>query len=219
MLDKIKRVIAEARSSLVFLAHALDHVSALRDSVYEQTRGNELRNNPRYADPKSLMPFGHRVYSQNDEDGIIDEIFTRIGTTNRSFVEFGVGDGTENNSMYLLAQGWSGAWIEANPQTAKLVATKLSPLTKNGQLRFKQAFVTAEGIESLFDELGVPPEPDMACIDIDGNDLWVWKAINRFRPRLVVIEYNAAMGPKLDWTVPYRADRTWDGSRNHGASL
>src|SRR6476660_8214849 len=65
---------------------------------------------------KSLVPFGHRVYSQIDEDGIIAEIFRRIGTGTRHFVEFGVENGMENNTTALLVQGWKGAWIEGNPQ-------------------------------------------------------------------------------------------------------
>src|ERR1700743_126838 len=44
----------------------------------------------RYADPRSLLRHGFKVYSQADEDGIIQEIFKRIGETNRTFIEFGV---------------------------------------------------------------------------------------------------------------------------------
>ena len=31
------------------------------------------------SDDKRLEPFGFKVYSQNDEDGIIEEIFNRLG--------------------------------------------------------------------------------------------------------------------------------------------
>src|SRR5262245_40537087 len=50
---------------------------------------------PRNADAKRLLRYGFKVYSQNDEDGIIQEIFRRIGSSNRTFVEFGAGDGLE----------------------------------------------------------------------------------------------------------------------------
>src|ERR1700751_1725039 len=69
---------------------------------------------PRHADPKRLVRYGYKVYSQNDEDGIIAEIFRRIGTTNRTFVEFGVETGVECNSVKLLVEGWRGLWIESN---------------------------------------------------------------------------------------------------------
>ena len=48
---------------------------------------------PRNADPKRLLRYGFKVYSQNDEDGIIQEIFRRIGTTSKTFIEFGVESG------------------------------------------------------------------------------------------------------------------------------
>jgi hypothetical protein len=31
------------------------------------------------SDDKRLEPFGFKVYGQNDEDGIIEEIFNRLG--------------------------------------------------------------------------------------------------------------------------------------------
>ena len=63
---------------------------------------DHLREHRRYQDPKSLIPFGDKIYSQSDEDGIIREIFNRIGTTNKIFIEFGIGNGLENNSLALL---------------------------------------------------------------------------------------------------------------------
>ncbi len=67
--------------------------------IFEEYLRKELYENDRYADPGKLNRFEYQVFSQHYEDGIIDEIFKRIGTTNRIFVEFGVGDGVENNSV------------------------------------------------------------------------------------------------------------------------
>src|SRR5262245_12387514 len=66
------------------------------------------------SDARHLMNFERRVFSQNGEDGVIEEIFRRIGTTNRVFVEIGCGSGIENNTRFLLEHGgWSGLWIDA----------------------------------------------------------------------------------------------------------
>jgi len=54
-----------------------------------QRAWEEEMKKPRHADPKRLVRYGYKVHSQNDEDGIIAEIFRRIGTTSRTFVEFG----------------------------------------------------------------------------------------------------------------------------------
>ncbi|MCS6951607.1 MAG: hypothetical protein RMK57_03650 [Bryobacterales bacterium] len=72
------------------------------------------RESPRFRDPQRLLGSGFKVFSMHDEDGIIEEIFRRIGETNRWFVEFGAGDGLENCTTYLLMKGWSGAWIEGS---------------------------------------------------------------------------------------------------------
>jgi hypothetical protein len=74
--------------------------------AFMQRQIDDLRD--RYSGDKRLEPAGYKVYSQGDEDGMIAEIFRRIGTTDRRFVEFGCGDGLENNTAYLRFQGWSG---------------------------------------------------------------------------------------------------------------
>jgi hypothetical protein len=56
-------------------------------------------------------------------------------------------------------------------------------------------------------------------IDIDGNDYWIWEAINCVKARVVVIEYNAKFPPDFEWVMPYNPDHIWDGSDNYGASL
>ena len=73
-----------------------------------------LLDSPRHADERRLLKAGYRVYSQSDEDGILHEIFRRIGDGKRTFLELGVGNGLENNTLFLLIQGWSGIWIEGS---------------------------------------------------------------------------------------------------------
>ena len=56
----------------------------------------------------TYMKDGYRVYSQNDEDGIIESIFSDIGINNKLFIEIGIGNGIENNTHYLLLKNWTG---------------------------------------------------------------------------------------------------------------
>ncbi len=179
----------------------------------------QLVTSPRYADPKRLLAYGYKGYSQGDEDGIIDEIFRRIGTTNRSFVEFGVGNGLENNTAALLLGGWSGAWIDGSDRDVAQLRQTFAQQLREQHLRVQCAFITAENIEALFDELGVPAEPDLVSIDIDNNDYWIWRALTRHRPRVVVIEYNPAYGRTARCVLTYRPDRTWGQTSYQGASL
>jgi hypothetical protein len=174
---------------------------------------------PRHADPKRLLRYGFKLYSQNDEDGIIQEIFRRIGTGNRTFVEFGVETGVECNSARLLVEGWRGLWIEAKAEHVAAVRRRFASFIQDGNLKLLEAAVTAENIDALLRQADVTGEIDLLGIDIDYNDYWVWKAISAVRPRAVVIEYNASMRPPLSVTVPYDPQGSWDGSNYYGASL
>jgi hypothetical protein len=178
-----------------------------------------LAERDRYADPRSLVRHGYRCFSQFEEDGILDEIFRRIGATNRFFVEFGVGNGLENNTLALLLAGWSGLWIEADEPSLAHIRGEFREVLEEGRLAARGALVTPENIEALLHEGGVPAEPDLLSVDIDGNDYWVWRAIGRFRPRVVVIEYNATLGRSARLTAPYDAAARWDGTTRFGCSL
>ena len=174
---------------------------------------------PRHADPRRLLRYGFKIYAQNDEDGIIQEIFRRIGATSRTFVEFGVESGVECNSVKLLVEGWRGLWIEATREHAENIRRRFAPFIADGRLKVLQRLVSAENIDALMAEGGSAGEIDLLGIDIDYNDYWVWKAVTAVRPRVVVIEYNASLRPPLSLTVPYDPQGKWDGSNYYGASL
>lgn len=178
-----------------------------------------LRHDPRYADPRRLNHFEHKVFSQFGEDGIIQEVFRRIGCTNRFFLEIGAQVGIENNSANLLLQKWSGCWMEANPECVATLRQGFAPLIDKGRLRVVESLVTAGNIEALLAEASVPSEFDLLSIDIDGNDYWVWNAIQRYRPRVVVIEYNSNYPPPTEWIMPYNPTHVWNHTAFFGASL
>lgn len=176
----------------------------------------ELVAHPRYGDPKRLFLAACQVCSQNGEDGVIREIFRRVGTSNRVCVEIGVGEGTENNTAFLISQGWRGFWFDGNDQFLKTIERR-EDVKK--LVRGCQALVTKENVADLLDRSGVPVEFDLLSIDVDQNTYHIWDGLGRFRPRVVVVEYNASLPPDLEWVVHYSPKRVWDGSVNFGASL
>src|SRR5882762_2471189 len=103
----------------------------------------------RYSDPLRLERFGSKIYSQYDEDGIIQEIFRRIGTTNKLFIEFGVETGIENNSLKLLLEGWRGLWIEGSKTYVKQIRHKFADVIQDGRLRIVHSFVDRDNINDL----------------------------------------------------------------------
>ena len=210
---------SEALKKLVQLAgfntSRLEHLGQL-DLLRYWT--NELAT-PRYANPKRLLRYGFKVYSQSDEDGIIQEIFNRVGTRNRIFVEFGVESGIECNSVKLLVEGWRGLWLDGGTKHVAQIRTHFRTFIDDRRLTANEAFVVAENINSLLEQGGVTGEIDFLSIDIDNNDYWVWKEITAIKPRVVAIEYNATLRPPMSLVVPYDPERRWDGTNYFGASL
>jgi hypothetical protein len=181
-------------------------------------RSDELAK-PRHNDPKRLLRYGFKVYSQCDEDGMIQEIFRRIGTGTRTFVEFGVETGIECNTVKLLIEGWHGLWIDGSTANVGNIRTHFAAFLNERRLQVLESFITAENINSLIQQGGFTGDIDLLSIDIDNNDYWVWKAIEVVKPRVVVIEYNATLRPPLSLVVPYNPIQTWNGSNYFGASL
>jgi hypothetical protein len=182
----------------------------------------KLRNMQREAAarrPGCVEQYGYKIFSQSDEDGIIAEIFHRIGTTNRTFVEFGAEIGQKNNTRNLLEKGWSGLWIEGNPDYAGAIQAYFAERISSGQLKFISDFVSVDNINDLIASAGIAGEIDLLSVDIDGNDYHVYKAINVIQPRVVVLEHNG-YPPPMDWVMPYDPNFRWDGQTGaYGSSL
>lgn len=155
-----------------------------------------------------------RTYSQFNEDGILLYIFSVIGTTNKKCVEICGGGGLDNTTNLIINHGWNGLFFDGNMRKirkgrqfyARCVATGMhSP-------KLQHAWVSPENVNELLESNGYTGEIDLLSLDMDGVDYWVWKGIESVNPRVVVLEYNHALGPDLSLTTPNRADFVWRGN-------
>jgi hypothetical protein len=110
--------------------------------------------NGRYRDPKSLTRFDAQVYSQNGEDGLIAEIFRRVGKRDIYFVEIGVENGQQTNTRLLLEQGWRGIWIDSNADSLRQATETFAAFINNGALRIVSAAVTPANVNALLSSAG-----------------------------------------------------------------
>lgn len=166
-----------------------------------------------------LEQYGYKAFSQNDEDGIIEEIFRRIECDSKVFVEFGVEDGLESNCHLLLHKGWTGLWIEGNEESYQRMQYKFRPLIRQGILKTIHAFITKENINQLIGSAGIAGAIGLLSIDVDGNDYNIWEAVSVVDPAVVVIEYNGKFPPDVEWKMAYDRNHIWKGTDWHGASL
>jgi len=172
---------------------------------------------PRYQDPRSLSKYRAQMYSQNGEDGAIAEILSRIGDDSQFFVEIGAGNGSQNNTRFLLEGGWAGVWWEASDKHCAAIRAGFTKEIEDGRLKLIEGFVTRDNlVEGL---RGCPEQFEVLSIDIDMNTSHVWRALDWIKPRVAVIEYNQNVPPSLSWEVEYRPDAQWQGDNLFGASL
>ncbi|MCL1946871.1 MAG: hypothetical protein FWF51_06960 [Chitinivibrionia bacterium] len=185
-----------------------------------QRNDDEIELKSRLNNPLYLERFGFKVYSENDEDGIIEEIFNRIKTVSKTFVEFGVQNGLVSNGHYLLHKGWKGLWIEAKGKSVNEIRRLFKKPIDDKRLTIINSFITKDNINNIIEEKGkISGEIDLLSIDIDGNDYWVWEAIKCVSPRVVVIEYNAKFPPNFEWVMEYDLNHIWQRDDKQGASL
>ncbi len=166
----------------------------------------------------SLFRHYAHVYSQNGEDGIIAEIFRRIGEKTFFFVEVGCGDGNQNNTRLLLERGWEGVWIDADVEAIERAKFYYSNYINGGALKVVCSPVTVENINPLLRSLGVPSLIDFLSVDIDLNTSHLWRTIQT-RSRVSCLEFNASLPPSLYMEVIYDPKAVCDGTNYFGASL
>jgi hypothetical protein len=223
---RVSRLVGERRrwSVLEFRASMLEQDRRWLAGLLLRDRYTDLASSD---DPRSgLGRWEARVFSQNGEDGILLHLFSRIGVADRTFVEFGVGDGTECNTANLSINfGWRGLLMDRDEEAVERARRFYESVleARASELRIVPCAVTAENIDEVLAAEGARGEIDLLSIDIDGNDYWVWRAITAVDPRVVVIEYNASFGPDRSMTVAY--DPGFDrfakhpSGYYHGASL
>lgn len=166
---------------------------------------------------RGLAPYELKVFSQNGEDGVLAEILRRAGIVRSGFfVEFGAEDGVEINCGALAdLLGWHGAFLEGDPARHHYLHRKYAP---NERIATGNALVTPETVNELFALLQVPSEFDVLSIDIDSDDYWVWKALDGYSAKVVIVEVNLHIPPTEALTQAV-GDGPWQGTDFYGASL
>lgn len=166
-----------------------------------------------------------RCFSQNGEDGILVYLFALLGTTNRKVVELCAGSGMECNAANLIINhGWRGLLIDGDPEQIA-VGKEFYARCKNtfsAPPTLVASWVTPEIVNDLLRTHDFAGEIDLLSLDMDGNDYWVWRALDCIRPRVIILEFNAGCGPEKSLTMRYDPDFRPDYSRppyRFGASL
>lgn len=178
--------------------------------------GKLLSNNLKVSSIRNIHEAEFKVFSQWGDDGIIQYLINRIEIPVKKFIEFGVGDYSESNTRFLLLNdNWSGLVMDCSQKNVDSI--KNDEIYWKHDLTAAHTFATAENINSTLSAAGFTGEAGLLHIDVDGNDYWVWKAIDCISPAIAIIEYNSLFGPERAITVPY--DPEFNRMKAHHSGL
>lgn len=180
-------------------------------SVISATRQERINRNC-----KSLSDYEYRFYSQFGDDGIIEYLTSLIPNSHQRFIEFGVENYEEANTrLLLLRDNWTGLVMDGSKENIEQI--RRSPDFWRYDLTAVPSFITAENINDIIVENGFSGPIGLLSIDIDGNDYWVWEALEVIKPLIVICEYNSIFGPSAPVTIPY--DSSFARSKAHYSNL
>lgn len=144
---------------------------------------------------------GFSVFSQWDEDGIIQYLINKIPIENKTFIELGIENYEESNTRFLLLNNhWQGMVLDACEPDIEYVQS--DTIHWQFDLQARCAWITRDNIDLLLQDAGFDRDLGLLSIDIDGNEYWIWEAIRSVRPRIVIVEYNSLFG-LAPVAVPY----------------
>jgi len=165
---------------------------------------------------KNLQDYEFKVFSQWGEDGIIQHLTRALEIKNKTFIEFGVESFFEANCRFLMMKdNWSGFVIDGSSKNIKRL--KSSYFYWRYDINAVEAFVTKENINELLLKSAFDEDIGILSIDIDGNDYHVLEAIDTFKPRILICEYNAVFGATRKISIPY--DPAFNRTRGHFSNL
>jgi hypothetical protein len=161
-----------------------------------------------------------KVFSQWGDDGIIQYLLHHVAVEADTFVEFGVQNYRESNTRFLLVNdNWRGLIMDASE--SDIASVREDAIYWRHELHAVAAFIDRDNINRLI-RTNVSGPIGLLSIDVDGNDYWIWQAIEA-KPDIVVIEYNSHFGSRHAITIPYdasfRRDRAHFSRQYWGASL
>lgn len=163
-----------------------------------------------------LLDYKRDEHSQTGEDGVIEKILQILPNTDKWCVEFGAWDGLylTNTRRLISSQDYSAVLIEADRAKFELLRHNYrNHREKVTPINCFVGFGDHDNLDCILSKTPIPKDFDLLSIDIDGNDYHVWKCVEQYRPKLVVIEFNHTIPSEV------RFVQDPDPSLNQGASL
>ncbi len=202
---KLLQALRENLSNYKHLRHL--HEQLITDYKSAKVNLGQIQSayNKEKKDVSKLCDVEFQVFSQFGDDGIIQWLIHKLPVPNKTFIEFGVENYRESNTRFLLINNyWSGLVIDGSIDNVRSI--KGEQLYTFYDLQAECSFITKENINNLILSARFNKEVGILSIDIDGNDYWIWKEIDKIQPIIVICEYNSLFGFQHSYTLAYKDD-------------
>jgi hypothetical protein len=166
------------------------------------------------VDNQWLFKKAHNHHSQYGEDGILEAVLDLVGEEPNWCVEFGAWDGSYlSNTWHLIeSRGFSAVLIEGDKKRSLDLARRAKEVGVLAVNAFV-GFTREDGLDAILSDTPIPEDFTLLSIDVDGNDYHIWKAVEKYKPRIVVIEFNPTIPTAVEFVQPA------DPRINQGSSI
>ena len=172
-----------------------DDIKIQKGQLFEKYLDTNLKN------IKKLEQAYFKVFSQDNEDGIIQYLLKSFELETVKFVEIGTQDYSESNTRYIFeTRRCEGLIIDPFPDLDKKIDSILR-IWKN-KLSIHNEFINSENINKVLEKYSFEKNIDVFSIDIDGIDFWVLNSLPSKISKIFIIEYNPFFGAEKEISVP-----------------
>ncbi len=128
------------------------------------------------------------TYSQNGEEGVLNEILNRIKSVNKLCVEIGANNGIwlSNTAWLIKEKGFTGLMVEADYDLWEQCCKNWAG---NERVRSTCSMVNPSNINAF-----VVDDIDVLSVDVDGIDYQIFQAMEA-KPKVVIIEIDSSIPP------------------------
>ena len=149
-----------------------------------------------------LSKFKKNIYSQNGEDGVIEELLKKLNLEKNGWCcEFGAWDGKIGSNTFNLVKNYNFKAVYIERDKKKFNDLKKTEEKYPNILAINKSINrninSDDSLRKVLERTKIPIDFEVLSIDIDSYDLDVWETLEKYRPKIVVIEINSSIKPGI----------------------
>lgn len=146
-------------------------------------------------DKINLLQYSKKIYSQFGEEGVLEFLLKKLKIDYVQCCEFGMSGYTFSNTLYFIENFKSyGVFIDKSSDNLKNL-----DYTNTFTIAKKIEYTGKNTLDNLLKSSSLNTDFDILSIDVDNEDYHIWKSLNNYKPKIVVIEFNPFLPPTMEY--------------------